>query len=404
MKKRITFFLIDGLADNPEKNTPLSVAYKPFLKAIFKESNSFLTYIYPLRKENWPKEGEFSVSGLANLGILGYNVQPKDFKRGPYEALGSLFPYRNGWLAFRANFATVDKNLKVLDRRCGRNTFGLDVLEKEINKIKFPIKFAFLRTAGHRGVLIFKKRLSPNLKSNDPFKIGVRVKKILPLSKDRKTIKTAEILNQFIQKVYEVLESHPINIEREKKKIPKANILLLREGGIKILKLKNFFKRYEIKNGVVLGTKGVDLGTCISVGFKPIVLSESKSIDEELNIILKAIKSIDKKINLMYIHIKKADEASHDKNFEKKKEFFEKFDLFLRKIYNKEIIFVITGDHITSVKTGKHHFGKVPLLILNSSLDNKPEDFNEISAIKKGLMFKNNKDLWNFLSNDIKKS
>lgn len=404
MKKRIIFLLIDGIADKPQKETPLSTAKKPFLNFIFRRANSFLSYIYPLKKDNWPKQGGYSVSGLANFGILGYNIKPESFKRGPYEALGALFPYKNGWLALRANFATVDKNFVVLDRRSGRSSWGLDTLEKEINKIKLPVRFIFLRTVGHRGALIFKEKLSSQITINDPFKIGLRVKRIRPIKKDEESLKTARILNDFLFQVYKILDNHPTNLKRAKRGLLKANILLLREPGTKILKLRNFFKKYKIAQGLVLATRGVDLGTCLSLGFKPFILDEPKSIDDELRKILKSIKMVGDKFALLYIHIKKADEVSHDKNFEKKKEFFEKFDSFLKKIYNKEDIFVITGDHITSVKTGMHHFGRVPILILNSSLDNQPKDFSEITAIKKEFLFKNNENLWKFLSNALKKS
>ena len=400
MRTKTIFFLVDGIADFPTSNSPLRVSQKPFLNYLIKNKKAFLTYIFPLEKKYWPKYGEFSVSGLANLGILGYKIKPDIFKRGPYEALGSGIKYKNGWLAFRINFASVDSNLKVIDRRIGRNTYGLEILERDINKIKFKTPFIFKRTIGHRGVLIFKDSLSDKITFNDPLGNGKKVKKIKPLSNNKLAFKTAEILNNFLLKVYELLKDHPINKKRIQKNILPANYILLREGGVKVLKLKNFFQRFKFKNGVVLSALGVDLGTSISVGFKKYVLPESNTINDEFKNILLALNKVMNKYELIYVHVKKADEAAHDKNFQKKKEFFEKFDAFLAKIYNDKIKYAITGDHITSVKTGKHAFGPVPLLIVNSFLVNNPQEFSEKEAIKMGKFFAFNAQIWKFLKND----
>ncbi len=396
--KKIIFFLIDGIADKGV-NTPLRNAQKNFINSILKRS--FLSYIYPLTKEYWPSFGEFSVSGLANLSILGYKIKPEKFKRGVYEAIGSGIKYKNGWLAIRANFATVDENLRVIDRRAGREIYGLNKLAKDINSIKFEIPFNFYHTLGHRGVLVFKHKLSDNITTNDPYSVNKKVKKINPLDSSRLAIKTSLLLNKFLDECYKLLKEHSINKIRIKKGFLPANYLLLREAGSKKLKLTNFFKKYKFKNGIVLATNGVDKGTCISVGFKEFTLEESTDIENELKIASQAYKKVYKNFQVIYIHLKKADEAAHDKNFEKKKNFFEKFDKFLSKIFNYNDIFVITGDHITDTKSGKHKFGPVPLLIINSKKINNPKEFSEKEALKLGIYFKENSNIWKFLKENV---
>jgi len=123
-----------------------------------------------------------------------------------------------------------------------------------------------------------------------------------------------------------------------------------------------------------------------------------------MKIIYQAFKTIIKKnYQVVYIHLKKADEAAHDKDFKKKKYFFERFDMIFQNIYtdHPEDIFVITGDHITSTKTGKHHFGPVPLLIINSSIKNNPKEFSEFEALKLGCYFKENSQIWKFLYKNV---
>jgi len=399
--KKIIFFLIDGIADE-NKNTPLRLSQKKFINTIL--DRCFLSYIYPLQKKYWPKYGEASVSGLANLSILGYKIKPEKFKRGVYEAIGSQIKFKNGWLAARVNFATVDKNLIVIDRRAGRNTFGLDKITEDINrKIKIGVSFKIYHTLGHRGVLILKGKFSDRISENDPFDIGKKIKKIKPLDSSTSAKKTAKILNYLIDQIYQLLKDHPLNLKRLKNNIPPANYILIREPGTKILKLKNFFKKYKFKNGCVLATNGVDKGTCLAVGFKEFTLNETKNIDEEMKTVYQAFKKIKNNYQIVYIHLKKADEASHDKNFEKKKYFFEKFDNLLENIFkeSRDDVFVVTGDHITSVKSGKHKFGPVPLLIINSSMKNNPREFSEVEALKLGNYFKENSQIWKFLKENV---
>jgi 2,3-bisphosphoglycerate-independent phosphoglycerate mutase len=391
MKK--VFFLIDGLADS-FKNSPLKLAKKDFIDSKLKDS--FLGYIIPTPKKYWKsKSNEASISGIATLSLLGYE-KFDDFKRGPYEAIGNDIFYKNGWLAIRIDFATVDKNLKVLDRRAGRSNYGLKELVKAINRIKFDLPFKLYHTTGHRGVLIFKKKLSEKISDSDPYENNKKVKKIKALKKDRLSIYTAEILQKFLDETHKILDNHKINLEREKRNIPKANYLLTRQAGNKILKFKNFFKKNKIKNGVLISEKGVVYGVCKTVGFKLDYLNEAKDIKEELRFAKDKIFKNYKKFELVLIHLKKGDEAGHDKDFNKKKKFFEEFDKFLKDVYKyiKDSKIIITGDHITDVRVGKHMYGPVPILIINSKLKNNPKEFSEEESLK----YKRIKNIWEFLN------
>jgi len=378
---RIIFFLIDGFSDLPRKDTPLRLASKKFLESL--KEKIWLGKFLPLEKKYWPKYGEKSITGLANLGILGYKIKPEKLKRGPLEAIGSEIEFKNGELALRIDFASVDENLRVIDRRSGRNTFGLEELSQDINKQIFSIPFHFHRTYGHRGVLIFKTKLSPNISDSDPYKNGVRVKKIKPLRNNKLAKESAKIVWNFLIQTYNLLKNHHINQKRKKLKLPPANFLLSREAGNKIIKLKNFFEKYKIKNGVVIAENGVVKGGCILSGFKAITLPEIENLEERYKFYEEKIKESFDFFELIYLHLKEADEASHDKNPLKKKKFFEFFDKWFSKIYDSKTIFIVTGDHITDSKLGKHLWGYLPIIIINHPLyKNNPKEISEIEAYK----------------------
>lgn len=378
---RIIFFLIDGFSDLPKKETPLRLAKKKFLESL--KERIWLGKFLPLEKKYWPKYGERSITGLANLGILGYKINPERLKRGPLEAVGSEIEFKNGELALRVDFASVDENLKVIDRRSGRDIFGLETLARDINHQIFDVPFHFHRSYGHRGVLIFKSRLSPFISDSDPYKNGLRVKKIKPLKKDKLSKKTAEIVWQFLLQTHYLLKNHRVNQKRIERGLLPANFLLSREGGNKILKLKNFFQRFKIKNGLVIAENGVVKGGCLLAGFKAITLPEIENLNQRYDFYEKKIKENFENFELIYVHLKEADEASHDKKPEKKKEFFEFFDKWLAKIYNPQTVYIITGDHITDSKLGKHLWGYLPLIIINHPLfKNYPQEISELEAYK----------------------
>jgi 2,3-bisphosphoglycerate-independent phosphoglycerate mutase len=387
---RVIFFLIDGLADKGE-NTPLKLAKKSNIDKLLK--NSFLAEFEVFKKQEWPKIATSSITGLANLKILGYKV--KTVKRGPLEAIGSDIDYQNGELALRVDFATVDQNLKVIDRRAQRNVFGLNELTRAINEILFDVPFHFHRTYGHRGVLIFKEKLSADISDSDPYQINKKVKKIKPLKKNKLTIKTAKLVQKFLYQAHQVLNSQPINLERKKRGLLPVNYLLTREAGNSLPKLKNFFKIYQFKNGLVVAENGVVKGGCKLAGFSPLTLPEIEDLNKRYNFYQQAIINNFSKFDLIYLHLKEADEASHDKNFKKKKGFFEFFDKWFSNLIKKlpkETIFVITGDHITDAKSGKHQFGPLPILIINF-LTNNPSEFSETEAKRKKIKIEPKK-LW----------
>lgn len=392
---RLIFFLIDGIADY-EKNykTPLRLAKKPNIDKVLKKS--FLAQFQLFTQKNWPKIGASSLTAISNLRILGYNI--REIKRGPLEALGSDIKFQNKInLALRVDFASVNNELKVIDRRVGRNIWGLDILVNEINKkIKLEVPFFLKRTYGHRGVLIFRKKLSQNISNSDPLSINKKVKKIKPLKKDSLSIKTAEIVQQFLNKTYIFLKDHPINKKRETKGFLKANYILTREAGNFLPNLKNFFSIYKFKNGIVIAENGVVKGGCKLVGFKSLTLPELNDLRKRYDFYIKNIILNFSKFDLIYVHIKEADEASHDKNFEKKKKFFEFFDNWFGTVYNyfPKVKYIITGDHITNSKTGKHQFGNIPILIINHK-SNNPSEFSEKEMKNKPLI--KPRKLWNIL-------
>ncbi|MEM5820383.1 MAG: hypothetical protein QW678_01905 [Candidatus Aenigmatarchaeota archaeon] len=398
MLENIFFVLVDGLSDLLREKTPLREAAKPNISSIL--SKSIVAKFWIFNEKTWPKSGYASVSQYANFSILGYDIRRLYIRRGVVEAIGSDLEYKNGWLAIRVDFGCVDNNLIVIDRRVGRNIYGIDKIVEDFNKIDFNVPFILKRTYGHRGVLILKEKLSDEITNSDPLENNKRVNFVLPTSKKKKAKESAKIVQTLLEKFYFFTKKHEINKKRKEMGLLEVNYLLTREAGNKLPKVPNFLKKYRFRNGIVISENGVIKGSCKIAGFNSLTVEEME-LENQFKFIFEKALELRKKYQIIYMHIKGADEAAHDKNCEKKKNIIEKIDEHIGYLLNnvnfENSALIITGDHITDCITGKHEYGFVPILIYSEKIKGtKAKNFSEIDAYKSKKEFRP-KNLWNFL-------
>jgi len=373
---KILLIIIDGLGDEPipelGNKTPLEVAKTPNLDFLAK--NGLCGAIVP-----WREDEKLPTSEDTHLAIFGYDPKKSNPGRGVLEALGAGLKIEKDDICFRSNFATVDEDLKIIDRRAERieRTEGLI---SALNKIKIKGAKIFLKKAfGHRFVLVLRgKNLSPKVSSNDPKKVGLPVLKIFGSSK------TCKILNEFLERARFVLKNHPENKKRILSgKLP-ANYILLRGAG-KLKKIKSFKEKYKLEAGFIAGGT-LYKGIAKYLGMKEIkVKGANGMVNTNLKGKISAAKKAFKKYDFIFLHIKAADNLAEDGNFLEKKKFIEKIDENLKPILSlKETLIVVTGDHPTSSLKKSHWVGKNPVLIFGNGKD-KVEKFSE-NECKKGSL------------------
>lgn len=391
--RKIVFLLFDGLADLPIDNTtPLKEAKKPNLDYLTK--NGITGELTVLPNSFWKGKLQGSISHWANISLLGLDPKKYPLHRGPLEAVGADIPYQEGDLAIRCNLATVDDNLRIIDRRAGRVTYGFDEIVRYVNEnLDIGVPFTFLRTYGHRCVLIIKRKLSEKIKTNDPFKIGEKVLKIEALSKEAE--ESAEIVQKFVNKFYDLSQYHQKNYERKKKGFLPANYLLVREVGNRLSDLPPFPKKWKLDKAVCLAENGVVKATCMLADFNAVTIPELP-FRESLEFIFDNIEELLAEYPLVYVHIKWTDIPGHDGNFKEKVKVIEAIDKKLEVFKKFDGIVVVTTDHITSVEFRTHMPGKVPLLIFGKGKD-KVKTFDEFSVKKGRLKNYNPRKLWKYV-------
>ncbi|MBI1935240.1 2,3-bisphosphoglycerate-independent phosphoglycerate mutase [Candidatus Woesearchaeota archaeon] len=398
MKKNLLFIVIDGCGDvrsGKFEKTPLENEKLKSLNFLAKNGINGIVYVTP---------GIAPESNSAVLSLLGYHPDSHG-GRGPLEAVGTGIDFKKGMLGLRSNFASAEGN-NIIDRRVGRNLTSKEAegFAKAINK-KVRLskgKFVFKPSLAHRAVLIFKakQKLSANISNTDPayrMRHGIAealrefpkiVMESKPLEKGAEL--SAELLNEFTKKSYEILDSHPINKKREKEGKLKGNIILSRDPGNELPKLHSISKKYG-KKWAILADMPLEIGIGKLCGMDSIKLSlpayTKNDYPERVNKTISAMK----KYECLYIHLKGPDLFAHDGDFDGKKKSIEDIDRcyfgpLLRKIDLKNVLILVTADHSTPCINKAHSADPVPILIAGGSI--KPdnvEKFNEYDCSKGSL-------------------
>ncbi|OYT26157.1 MAG: phosphoglycerate mutase [Candidatus Altiarchaeales archaeon ex4484_96] len=381
MKKKSLLIVCDGLGDRPVNGvTPLEAAYTPNMDKMASEGICGLmdTVLMGVRPG----------SDTAHLSLFGYNPFKYYAGRGPFEAAGVGLTLKKGDVAFRCNFASI-KDDKIVDRRAGREEEGLSELSREINNIKIEgIELIYKKAAGHRAVLVLKgEDLSSNVSDTDPEGEAIGYNKSKPLDDSAQAAKTADILNEFTQKAIKLLAEHEVNKKRtQKNKLP-ANIILARGVGMKA-SIPSIKERLGISAACISATTLIK-GVAREVGMDLIeVEGASGHVDSNIKAKMRATIKALKKYDFVFLHLKGTDEASHDGDFESKKNMLERIDVeVIGPILNdvKDCTIALTGDHSTPISIRQHSADPVPIVIVGDVREDKVKKFTERECAGGGL-------------------
>jgi len=387
------FIIIDGLGDQPipalGNKTPLESARTPNFNFLAK--NGVCGLVLP-----WTKKSKLPTSEDTHLALFGFNPKIHNPGRGVLEVMGIGMKVLPGDVCLRGNFATVDSEGIIIDRRAGRidKTRPLiKALNGMIIEGVYPVKsrkagaakplfnrvkFLIGKAISHRiGIIIRGKNLSAKISDNDLKVVGARPLPIKALDKLKETKYTAETLNQFLEKAHYILKNHPLN---KKRKLP-ANYILVRGAGA-FKKSPTFYQKYKLKAGcIAAGTLYKGIGKYLGmdpVRVKGITGLSCTDLREKFLVSKKSLNKHD----FIFCHIKAADSLAEDGNFQGKKNFIEQIDKNLKLLLGlKDILLVVTGDHSTCSLKKRHCSEPLPILIYSDKIKpDKVKTFSEKSC------------------------
>ncbi|MFQ5712126.1 MAG: 2,3-bisphosphoglycerate-independent phosphoglycerate mutase [Candidatus Geothermarchaeales archaeon] len=385
--RKILVTVGDGMADRAVKDlgwrSPLEVAETPNIDLLARRG--VLGVHVPL------KSGVRVESEDANLSIMGYDPSKIRIRRGPIEALGRGIRLERGEIAFRTNFATVENGILV-DRRAGRFNWDPKPLEEALNKIKVRgAEVKYYHSLEHRGIIVMRSKtpLSPHVSDTDPHAVGVPPIKSKPIQESGPALRTAKILNEYIEEAEKSLDKLPLNREREEQGLLPANTLITRGAGT-LPDIPSFTEEYGLRGAVICGMPMIK-GLARIVGLEaPDVEGATgrtdTNFDGKTEAAIKALEEFD----YVYVHVKAMDSASHDGNVELKVRMIERFDGLVGKILEAspkdEVVVCITADHVTPVRLGEHRGDPVPFLVWFSEIiGDEATRFSEREAYKGGF-------------------
>ncbi len=386
--RRLLYLVLDGMADRlSDEKTTLEQAHKPGLDYIAKHGVCGL--MYTVEKGIAPESDE------AVISIIGYNPHEVYTGRGPIEALGAGMEFREGYeIAFRANFATIDpETKKLVDRRVGRNlrTEEARELAKALDGLELGKYDGYVRvkaTVGHRAVVIIgsrSHRLSPYVSNSDPayarkglLSVAVKdyrpyIARIEPLEDTGEARVTAELANIFSERAIEILDRHPVNMERRRKGLLPANAILLRDAGGRVPRATPLPEKYGLRFAV-LAEMPVEIGIGRAFGADTIALEPPIGDPSEVyGVRLEKTLDLLKEYEIVYVHLKGPDEPGHDRDYVLKRKRIEEIDeYFVRPFLDRmpsDTAILVTADHATPPSVGAHTDDPVPVAVMAPDIE-----------------------------------
>jgi 2,3-bisphosphoglycerate-independent phosphoglycerate mutase len=398
----MVYVLLDGVGDLPHPNlvgkTPLDAASTPNLDRLAK--NGTMGQVITVGKGIAPE------SDIAVFNMLGYKFKHDDYAgRGVVEAIGIGIDFKDGDLALRGNFATLNHDGVIIDRRAGRKIEKQDT-EAVSNEIEEKIKFSdenataiITPTIGHRLVIRIRSNctLSSNISNTDPAYVRVagmgiakavtdflKIEKCLPLDEESHTKLASKLVNELTEQSLDIMKKSKVNERRKENGKKLLNGILLRDAGNIYPKVTPINDLHSMKFSCIVDMP-VEIGISEILKMKTYDAGGLTDYEEKAKV---AAKAMDEQ-NAVYVHLKGPDEFGHDGDAQGKMENIEEIDkrffgTLLDNIDSSKVAVIVSADHSTPCINKGHSADPVPLLISGDMVTNDDtQRFTEIEA-KKG--------------------
>ncbi len=397
------YVLLDGVGDLPHPDlngkTPLDAAVTPNLDKLAK--NGKIGQVISVGKGIAPE------SDIAVFNMLGYKFQHANYVgRGVIEAIGIGADFKDGDLALRGNFATLNGEGAIIDRRAGRKIERDDAnaIAKEIeSKVQFSRKntsVVVAPTIGHRVIVRIRaegEHLSSEITNTDPAYVRVdgmgiakavtdfmKIEKCFPLDESPNAKLTADLVNEFTKQSLQIMNKSDVNKRRKNQGKKLLNSILLRDAGNRYPIVTPINELYSMNFSCIVDMP-VELGISQVLKMKVFEAGGMTDYEEKAKVAAKAMETQ----NAIYVHLKGPDEFGHDgdavgktRNIEEIDQRF--FGTLLDNIDTGKVAVVISADHSTPCINRGHSDDPVPVLLSGDSIKNDGTNRITENEAKKG--------------------
>ena len=379
---KYVIILGDGMADEPIESlggkTILQAASTPNMDALAAKSEIGMVHTVP--------EGMAPGSDTANLSVLGYDPKIYYSGRSPLEALSIGVPMKDTDIALRCNIITVSEDegsyaeQTIIDHSSSEiSTEDCAVLLEAVRKELETDIFKFYLGTSYRHCTIWDKgSVVPLTPPHDV--LGQKVADNLPSTPE---------LREMMEKSYEILKNHPLNIERKAKGLNPANSCWFWGAGTK--PALSSFEEKTGKKGVMISAVDLLKGIAQGAGMTNIIVPGADGT-LHTNYEGKAQAAVDALCkdgyDFAYIHVEAPDEMGHQGSVERKVKAVENLDEKVIKTVvdglranGEDFRIVITPDHPTPIRVRTHVATPVPYMLYDSTEElDRTWKYNEVDA------------------------
>ena len=396
---KYVLILGDGMADRPipelDGKTPLEYANTPMLDQLAKQSEVGLVHTIP--------EGMAPGSDTANLSVCGYDPKIYYTGRSPLEALSIGVAMKDTDVAIRTNVVTVsDDDLPyeektIIDHSSSEiDTEDAAILIEAVRKELGNEMFSYYVGTSYRHLLIWDKGSVVELTPPHDI-LGKTIGEYLPKE---------SLLFEMQKKSYEILNNHPINVERAAKGLNKANSIWFWGAGTK--PILTSFEEKTGKKGAMISAVDLLKGIAVGAGMDNKVV-EGANGQLHTNYEGKAQAAVDaltkEGYDFAYIHVEAPDEMGHQGSAERKVQAIEYLDERVIR-YVKEAMdasgedyrMLVLPDHPTPIEVRTHTSEPVPYLLYDSTkMQEHDWQYSEKCAADSGIYHPQGHELIDYL-------
>lgn len=382
--------LSDGMAGRPLEElggrTTLEAARTPVMDALAERAEIGMASMVP--------EGMAPGSDTANLSVMGYDPNVYYTGRSPLEALSIGVDMAAEDVSFRCNVVTLTEeegayeDQRILDHSSGEiSTEDASVLIEAVKEKLFREGYEFYAGTSYRHLLIWKQ--GEVMELTPPHDIlAKRIGGYLPEN---------SVLREMMEKSYEILKNHPINIRRKEQGLNPANSLWFWGAGTR--PALTSFREKTGKKGVMISAVDLLKGIAVGAGMDNIFVEGANgglytNYEGKADAAVKAL--LEDGYDFAYIHVEAPDEMGHLGVMKDKITAIENVDSrVLKRIMDafsasdEDFRIMVLPDHPTPVCMRTHTGEVVPYLIYDSrtKLDGI-HIYNEKEAAKSGHVWK----------------
>jgi 2,3-bisphosphoglycerate-independent phosphoglycerate mutase len=328
---------------------------------------------------------------VANLAVLGYDVEAVFEGRGVIEAASIGVELNPGDLAMRCNLICIEDE-KIKNHSAGHiSTEEANELIEYLNKNLGNDQVRFYTGVSYRHLMVIKSG-NKFLKCTPPHDVpGSLFRPLLPVATDEKAESTSELINKLISESQKLLVNHQVNIKRKAEGKDPANSIWPWSPGYKP-NMQTLREMFGIQSGAVISAVDLIQGIGVYAGLDVIKVDGATGL-YDTNYEGKAQAALDalKDHDFVYLHVEASDEAGHEGDFDLKVRTIEYLDQRVLKFLMEEtakmkepVAIALLPDHPTPWKLKTHTRDAVPFVIYKpGNIPDNVVKYDEESA-KKG--------------------